>query len=186
MITGLTVVLTSLTIVILLTFGARQRHRFADGVDVFRYPSVFVWTAFAGIIFFSAVPFIVYFLATPNKNPAQLYLPVAIFGSIALLMAWAYLHMRKFYVAVSDATLEIGGIGATRVVPFRDVRRIVIVEGGKGGKELSAYDRENRLLLRTSSVIQDFEELLSMVMQRIPARDVQRDHRDKWGKWSKG
>jgi hypothetical protein len=185
MVTALTYMLTCITLASLLAFSGRQRHEVKDGVDRFGYPSILIWVAFGGIVFFLLVPFAVYFLATPNRNPKQLFILLVIFGVIAALVACGYLHMKRFFVEVAGDELHVGGLGKTRQVSLRDVQKIVVVEGGKGGKEITVYGRSNAILLKASSTIRDFDELLAMIQQRVPARGVAYEYRDKWGKWTR-
>jgi hypothetical protein len=63
---------------------------------------------------------------------------------------------------------------------LQNVGKIVLIEGGKGGMAMVVYDRANMILQRTSSAIQNVEELLEIIRQRLPAHGVNYEYRDKW------
>jgi len=185
MITALTYIMTSMTLGLLLFASGRQGHEERDGADIYRYPSSIVWVIFGGVVFCLLVPFVVYFFATPDRHPSQLCIPVAVFGSLAGLFAWGYLYYRKFYIVISGDAVCVGGLSGTREATLTDVTRFALIEGGKGGRELSVYDGRGALILKASSTIQDFDDLVAVIRRRIRGHKVLYEYRDKWGKWTR-
>lgn len=183
MITGLTYLLTAITLAILVAVGSRQRHEATAGRDYFRYQSVYVWTAFAGIILFLAVPFIVYLVPSKNGTLPQLYDAMGIFWSIAALMGWGFLYTRKHCIEINGDIVSIHSIRRSYDVVLRDVSRFLLVQGGRGGQELSLYDFKDKRLLFAASTLQDFDGLVAIIKSKLSRHAVRYEYRDRLGKW---
>jgi hypothetical protein len=183
MITGLTYLLTAVTLAILVAIGGRQRHEATSDRDFFRYQSVYVWTAFAGIIFFLAAPFVVYIVPSKNDTPSQLYDAMGVFWSIAALMGWGFLYMRKHCIEINGDIVSIHRIRRSYDIALRDVSRFVLVQGGRGGQELSLYDFKDKRLLFAASTLQDFDGLVATIKSKLSHHAVRYEYRDRLGKW---
>ena len=83
-----------------------------------------------------------------------------------------------FYIEVGKDNLKVGGLGQSRAISLRDVRRVVVIEGGRGAKEISTDADGAKLLLNTASTMQEFEELPASVKQRRPSQGVRYEYRD--------
>ncbi len=50
MFTATTYIVVSIALSVLMYFGTKEHHRVRDGVDIYRYQSVYVWGTFIGIL----------------------------------------------------------------------------------------------------------------------------------------
>ncbi len=115
-------------------------------------------------------------------------LPGVLFFASGWLMlampAAIYLYCNAYRIIATDDALLIRGVGTHRSIPYRDIKEVVLKDGGpRSGSLLELYDaRHRRLLSATSSF--DYQGLSAVVRSRARPYGVVYRHRDMWGKWS--
>jgi hypothetical protein len=177
---------TTVCLAVLFYFAGRERHQTEDGFEVYRYPRVAAKFVLAFAVVFPMTG-AVFVYETFHQKPrgGELALYFGVWGMFFVFFQLGYLYLQRFQIKLRDDRLEIRGF-RTRIVDVRGIRRFVLVQGGRGGQELSVYDGSNVKLLTVSSSIQDFGDLVTNLRARTTrSGGVRYESRDMWGKWTR-
>lgn len=186
MITALTYLLVSVSLAVLLYFGAKEHHQVREGVEIFRFQSALVWAIFCVAPVWMLCGAFIYSTYPPGlPNGIQLYFLITMFTVPPVGYVLAYLYAKKFYIEIDDRCIRIGGLRQERSIPYGDIRKIVLVQGAKGSMELSLFDARDQRILKASNSLQDFMNLVDLIKEHTRDNEVLIKYRDKWGKWSR-
>lgn len=162
---------------------ARGSRGERDESDMFRYPAPlvrFVFVLSVGFPVVSAV--VIYSTFSPRPRGFDLYLFFGIWTALLVAFLAGFAYLKRFYIKWAGDRIVIRGF-RTRVVNMGQALRVVLIEGGRGGKELYIYDRSNALVLKIGSTLEDFEGLSSMVREYAERSGTRYEERDRWGNW---
>jgi hypothetical protein len=180
----ITTFLTGLTVWLLVTTASRQRHLVSDGVEVFRYPTLYqyflcvMFGVFAAAGMYTAV-----LHPARNAAPWEAAVSITVFGALCALCLYGLSLARWYRIVVSESSVVVHKIGGAVEFTFDQVRGLTVLRGHRGAKDLHVLDQEGRLLLSVGRTIQDFDELVSLIRSRCRNRAVVFRERDSLGNW---
>jgi hypothetical protein len=99
------------------------------------------------------------------------------------LLFWCS-YLRKFCVEVASDSFKIRTMFKEKVVPFFDVGRMNLLEGGKGEHVLSVLGRDGKELIRFSESLEDFDVLTELFKKRAAHMKIPFFYRDCHNHWS--
>jgi hypothetical protein len=182
---ALTYVAASLTLGILLVLAGRQRHKIIDGTDVFRYPSALLNVVAIGTPVYGVLAALIYLRPPPGPRTATFVATLAIvFGAFMIGNTLAYFFFITFHVETNKTSLTVARWGQRKTIQWNKLAIISLIEGRKGGRELKVLNRENRVILKVSSTIEDFDDLVWALKNYTRSMGVLVRERDQTGKWS--
>lgn len=184
MIVALTYIGTSLALTTIFLVLGLIKNKPRGVVGFYFYPKKYVWLVFSGLptlLFVGAVIILVSPESSWRYPTIGAAIGVLFIGSYSIL----YLHIRSYYVKVEAGAIVFGSLFFIRQFNLRDVRRFVVLEGGRGGQFLELYDVTNRMLFSAADTIQDFPDLMAQVRRQLSISTVSFESRDKWGTWTR-
>jgi hypothetical protein len=182
---ALTILMTALSVALVLRVAGREPHSREGVNETFRYPVVFRRLLFLGIPIFSLFGAYAVTTIPPGKSHSGETLIVGIgFGAAILAIALSFVWMCRFSALVSENTLIVQQMWRTRTIPFVDVRKMVVLQGFKGSRDLALFDSQGRRVFTVGGSIQDFDDMVHLLKRRFSHRGVVFRLRDVLGKWS--
>ena len=184
MLIGLTYLMTSVTVGLLLFLAAREHHRSRNGTDTFRYPKALLNAlAFLTPVYGVLAAFI--YLRDPQvpKGPGFLFALVVIFGAFIVGNTLAYFYFRAFAIQITGTDIVLTTWKGTRSIPFGDIRTMLIARGRPGVADLTLLDGQNRRLLKAGSSIEGLDDLIFLIKDNT--RDLQVREKGGSGQWTK-
>lgn len=185
MITAFAYLGTSLSLALLFYIVAREPRGESEDPDMFRYPARLVrFVLILGTGFPIAAGLVIYSTFNPRPHGLTLYLFFGIWTALLVMFLTGYAYLKRFYIRCAGDKIVVHGL-RSRVVDMDQAGKVVLVEGGRGGKELYIYDRSGVRVLKIGSSIRDFEDLSSTVRHHAKRRGIEYAERDKWGEWTR-
>lgn len=170
---------------LLFYISAREPRGEKEDRDTFRYPVPLVrFVLFLGTGFSIVSGLVVYSTFNPRPHGLDLYLFFSTWTALLIAFLTGYAYLKRFYIRCTADRIEVHGF-RSRIIDMREAGKVVLLEGGRGGKELYIYDRSSAPVLKIGSSIQDFPGLLGVVRQQAERRGIEYAERDKWGKWTR-
>ncbi len=164
MIAGLTYIFASIAIVVLIRYAAKDHHEILEEVEVFRYSKALQLIILAGIPIAIIAGAIGWLTARPGiDNPLIMNIGLAVFLCIAIALAFVYVFVKRYFVAVSPEFIKWGSISKSQLISFREIKRIDIQQMEKGRAHLLIYDVDGSRVLRATKELQDFDSLIELV-----------------------
>jgi hypothetical protein len=171
MITGLSYLLASITIALLLGLGSRQRHESRDDLDIYFYPRALLWA----LALLTPVPAMLgaflYWTWSPTNKPTGvgLIVLIAVSGCAVLTFLCVYWYTRMFRVELTDGALTITTWRGSRKIVLGDIVDVNVFDGrtvAGGTKRLVVYLRDGRRLGITGTLT-DFDDLAGSLQSQI-------------------
>ena len=164
MLTGGAYLAASLVLAVILAVASRGRHQAVEETDVFRYPQIVQWLVLFGVPVFLIVALVARATARPGiDDPTQMNIWLAIFFCAAVADGCVYLHLKRFFVAVSEDSISWGGLFATKSIAFSELRMIELRSMEKDRMHLYIYRSDGRRALKVTKEVQDFDSLVGLV-----------------------
>lgn len=185
MITGLTYILTAISLAIVLKLAASSGHdEPSPDVQVFRYQRGYVgflrWSVFIPIAMAAFV-----YVVTKNR-PAEFGLGMSVFGTAgAALVYAAYWYFRSFRVELRKSCICVTAAGRDRIMCYSDLLQVELIEGVRGFRSVVFRPKDPRIKpLELSEAMSDFDVLVSHLREDLKADNIPIRNRNKWGEWS--
>ncbi len=171
MVTGLSYLLVSITVAVILGLAGRQRHDSSDKLDVYFYPPVLLWV----LAFLTPLPgalgAFLYLTWPPSHKPTGLGLTalIAISGCAILVFLCVYWNARMYRVELTDRELTIRNWLNSRRIALGDVADTNVFDGrtvAGGTRRLVVYLR-NGQKLSIPGTLTDFDDLAGSLQSKI-------------------
>jgi hypothetical protein len=168
-VTGLTYLMTSLTMGLLVMIARGQQHDTRDGVDIYTYP-VALTRAIAILSSIIGLMGVFIWQRGPTR-PTETFSVVIIlvFGGGMLAGLMAYWYCSSLRVEVTEQTLTVRNCLWTRIFDFKDVVDTNLIDGRSlrgGNLQLVVYLRDGGKL-RFYDTLTDFDDLSELVSYRM-------------------
>jgi hypothetical protein len=180
MVTAVTVLMVSLALGLLASISSRDHHKEIDEVEIFRYPRVLIrFFAFGAPV----VPLIgLLVFSTFSQPTVTVYVALGlVFGGMTVCDLYFCSYLRSYSCELSRDSIVVRAFGRTRMVRFTDIKEITFVVGGRLNDRLTVVCRDGPDL-RLGGGIQDFEDLVSLIKNRVSVGTRVRE-RDIVGHW---
>ena len=166
--------------------AARERHEQREGERVFRYPETVVRFVFAlATVVPTGGAIAIYWSFGRRPQGLGLVVFFGFFGALLMGFLTTYIYLKRFMISVRGDLLSVRGF-RTKVARMSGIRRLVMIEGGRGGQQISAYGEHNAAVMKADSGIQDFWELVALLKKHAKGHGVAYEQRDRWGRWTRG
>lgn len=165
MITGGAYIAATIVLALLMRYGSREPHQILESEDIFRYPKAMRYIIMMGVPLWIIAAIAARLTARPDIDTPMLLniaTAVGIFVSIANAVIAAYYN--RFYLSVTSSGIRWGGF-KIRSLLFSEISRIEVFTRDKGRKWLTFYGPDDRNLLRVTSDLQEFEDLVDLVRE---------------------
>jgi hypothetical protein len=184
MIIGLVSLLTLGTLAVIVALIRTSVHEVSSDEEVFRYKKSNLTALLICMPAFALLSFCTYLLAHPYPTGAALY-PYLLVGILPTVGAiFLYLYMRSFAIVAVEGGLRITRFNRETFVGYKDIKKVTLVQGGKGGMTLSAFDAGERRIFTLSDSFEDVPGLCGLIRARSDKFGLVYRHRDRWGKWT--
>jgi hypothetical protein len=168
-VTGLTYLMTSLTVGILIIIARRQDHESLDGVDVYAYPVVLTRAIAVLSPLMGLGGVFVWLHGSTRPSETVSVVIIVLFGGGVLAGLMAYWYFSSFRVEVTERTLTVRSCVRTRSVDFKDVVDTNLIDGRStrgGNLQLVVYLNDGGKL-RFYDTLTDFDDLAELVGYRM-------------------
>ena len=184
MFTGMTYILTSLTLAIvmpLLLVGSG--HEEVAGVSIYRYPKRVCWFFLGALPLYGAMGVFIFSTMSPQERTSVAN--VAAFGTawtcvLGLIVA-AYFYFDRYRVLIDDHFLTIKSPFGRKVLELASVAQIAVLSGR--ATDLMLFNEDNRVLVKLGGSLQDFDSFLSELKLRTRSPQVKLYKWDQSGRW---
>ena len=184
MFTGMTYILTSLTLAIvmpLLLVGSG--HEEVAGVSIYRYPKRVCWFFLGALPLYGAMGVFIFSTMSPQERTSVAN--VAAFGTawtcvLGLIVA-AYFYFDRYRVLIDDHLLTIKSPFGRKVLELASVAQIAVLSGR--ATDLMLFNEDNRVLVKLGGSLQDFDSFLSELKLRTRSPQVKLYKWDQSGRW---
>lgn len=184
MITAFTYIFTAITLSVLLVLTRSAGHEILPDSEVFRYQSGRIKAVLACVPVPILCGVFIYVVTEPKMEGASLFSLMLLCVLVSIGFYFSYKSFKEFSVEASISSLIIHKLKKTRVIKFDDVKKITLIEGGKGALTLSLFDIHNRKLIEIGDSIEDIRGLAGLIRMRAAKLGAIYSYRDRWGKWS--
>jgi hypothetical protein len=168
-VTGLTYLMTSLTVGLLVMIARGQQHETRDGVDIYTYP-VALTRAIAILGPLIGLLGVFVWQRGPTRPTETLSVMIIVgFGGGMLAFLFAYWYFSSLRIEVAEQTLTVRNCLHTRIIYFKDVVDTNLIDGRSmrgGNYQLVVYLRDGGKL-RFYDTITDFDDLSELVSYRM-------------------
>jgi hypothetical protein len=185
MITGLTYVLSAMTLSVVLSLAASSGHEeLAQGVQVFRYQRGYI-RFLAGCVGVPIVMATFVYIATENR-PRGFGLGMVAFGAVGAVGVYAaYRYFCSYRIELRESCLCVSAAGRDRTLSYAELLQVDLIEQGRGVRSIAFRMRDPKQKgLEISNSISDFDVLFERLTGCLEAENVPIRSRDKWGRWS--
>lgn len=183
--TAMVYLATSITLAVILTIARRAHHVNIGRREVYRYPPLLVrLVAFFTPVYGAAAAFIYSRDPQLPKTTGFVVALTVVFGGLLIGNSVAFLYFRSFVIEVGDSSVLRRSWGRQRLISYDEIAVIVTVKGWGGGGDTRLYDQQNRLRLKITSSIQDYDDLIWSIKNHTRRSNVIVRERDSLGKWS--
>jgi hypothetical protein len=184
MVTGMTYILTSLTLAILMPLLlVGSGHEEAGDVSTYRYPKRACWFFLGALPFYGAMGVFIFSTMSPQERASVAN--VAAFGTawtcILGLIVSAYFYFDRYRVQIDDHLLTIESPFGRKVVELSSVSQIAVLRGR--ATDLMLFNEDNHLLMKLGGSLQDFDSFLSELKLRTRSPEVKLYKWDQSGQW---
>ncbi|GLQ98151.1 hypothetical protein [Dyella mobilis] len=184
MIIGLVSLLVLVTLAIFVALTRSSVHDVSGDEEVFRYKKSNLTALLICAPAFALLSFCTYVLAHPRPTGTALY-PYLLAGILPTVGAtFLYIYMRSFSIVAVESGLRITRFSRETFVGYKDIKKLTLVQGGKGGMTLSAFDAGERRIFTLSDSFEDVPGLCGLIRARADKFGLVYRHRDRWGKWT--
>jgi hypothetical protein len=159
--TGITYILTSLTLAILLPFLlAGSGHEQIDDAAMYRYPKRACRFLLCLIPVYLVLMAVIYTKMTPSERMADGSVTSMCMLGIMLVgfPILGYFYLDRYRVAVGNRSVTIKTIFRFRVIPLESIAQIVMVT--ERATDLFLFDGNNKVVAKFGGSLQDFESFL--------------------------
>jgi hypothetical protein len=157
----LTALLISTSLAVVVSISARHHHQRSAGVATFTFSPVIGYLTLACGVLFLVAPLLAG--ASGDISDTASLIMFAPFW-VGAFVASAFFF--RYRVVINQSTLTVVSL-YRRVVPFRDIVDLDVIQGQRGS-ELIVYLKNGRKL-RLSGLLGDFADLARMIDSQIPA-----------------
>ncbi|RUL68994.1 hypothetical protein [Dyella choica] len=175
--TAIVYILTSLTLLIILTFA--RGKEVAGLIDEFRYRSALLRV----LLVFSFIPTVavafIYVVAKSKPSGVVLAIFIACGLSSTILFLYGYKYLKSFVVTINENGAVISSIMGVRVIPFYIVKTAIYMSSSGNGGILCLYDGCNKKLIEFSGSISGIEVLARLVEANSSKFGVAFEARDR-------
>lgn len=181
MVTGMTYLLTSLTLAILmplLTSGSG--HEQIGDVSIYRYTKGVRWFFLGALPVYGAMGMLVFSTMTPAERASTVNVVAfdVFWSCILALILLAYVYFARYRVMLDDRSLTTKSLFGSRTLELSRIAQIAVLRGR--ATDLMLFDENGRLLVKLSGSLQDFDELLGELKMHTQSPQVTLF---KWGQW---
>ena len=172
MITGLSYLMTSITVGLLLMIARRQPHESQNGVDVYRYPAALTRALAVLSPAVALMGVFVWHYGSTKPTGTVSAVIVLVFGGITAGGLIGYWYFSSLRIEVTDRTLAVRTCWRTRIIDFKDVIDTDLIDGrsARGGNlQLVVYLKDGGKL-RFYDTLTDFDDLSELVSYRMAAQ----------------
>lgn len=171
MVTGISYLLVSITVAVLLGLCSRQQHDSRDNLEVYSYPPALLWV----LAFLTPVPGVLgallYLTWPPPHKPTGLGLAalIAVSGCAVLAFLCGYWYARTYRVELTDRELTVRSWLNSRRIGLDDVTDTNVFDGRGaigGTKRLVVYLRDGQKL-SIPGILTDFDDLAGALQPTI-------------------
>jgi hypothetical protein len=171
-----------LVLTVLISLADRQHRTAAEDLQVFRFPSFLVNTLKVGI----AVPGflgISAYESFPSPGILEASVLAGIFGSMTAIVAVSFWRTRRFRAEVGFTYITVIERRLPITIRFSDIKTAIVVWPWRGSGRLDLLNGRGTLLCRIDGGVQDFDELVDIVVSRCNAGTIVKE-KDTSGRWS--
>jgi len=184
MVTGMTYILTSLTLAILMPLLlVGSGHEEVSGVSTYRYPKRVCWFFLGALPFCGALGIFIFSTMSPQERTSVAN--VAAFGTtwacILGLIVSAYFYFDRYRVQIDDHLLIIKSPFGRKVLELTSLAQIAVLRGR--ATDLILFNQDNRVLAKLGGSLQDFDSFLSELKLRTRSPQVRLYKWDQSGQW---
>jgi hypothetical protein len=184
MFTGMTYMLTSLTLAILMPLLlAGSGHQEIGEVATYRYPKGVCWFLLGALPVYGAMGIFIFSTMSPqDKASVPNVLAFSIFWTCILaLILFAYFYFDRYRIQIDDRLLTITSPFRKKIISLTSVAQIAVLRGQ--ATDLMLFGEDDHLLVKLGGSLQDFESFLSQLMLRTRSPQVTLFKWDQSGKW---
>jgi hypothetical protein len=184
MVTGMTYILTSLTLAILMPLLlVGSGHEEIGGVSTYRYPKRVCWFFLGALPFYGVMGIFIFSTLSPKERTSVAN--VTAFGTawtcILGLIVSAYFYFDRYRLQIDDHLLTIKSPFGRKVLELASVSQIAVLRGR--ATDLMLFNQENRVLAKLGGSLQDFDSFFSELKQRTRSPQVRLYKWDQSGQW---
>jgi hypothetical protein len=107
-----------------------------------------------------------------------------VFGVFIIGNTIAYFYFRSYSIEVNSAQLIVSSWGHRKFIRWDEVAIISAVVGFRGGREMTLFNKDKKLIFKIAGSIEDFDDLVWTVKNNTRHRRVLIRERDRYGKWA--
>ncbi|GLQ52512.1 hypothetical protein ACFFJT_20560 [Dyella flava] len=184
MIVGLSYLIVAIALpLIMLVMRSTSRGDSGNG-DEFRYQSGWapVMLVFSGVPVVAALVILV--VMWPNVSGIQFLIVALVAAAVSCYFVYGYRYLKDFCISADDGGIEIKTVWGAKKVGFDQIKKIVLLQGGRGEEVLEVYDASEKRVLRLTDSLNDLQGLCGLLRMRAGKFGAVYKRRDKWGKWS--
>jgi hypothetical protein len=183
--TGLIYILTAVSVALVVLLGRKSGHEVRSTSEIFRYDlgllKIFFFCSFIPLL----VNVLLIIFGSPKPSDIEMLLQMcfALLLTAALLF-WQF-SLKRFSVEIGENSFAITKMRKeTTSIAFSNVKRINLLQGGRGEHVLSVLGKDNQELVRFSESIQDFDSLTELFKSRAKVMGIPFFYRDCHDNWS--
>jgi hypothetical protein len=183
--TGIVYILTAISIAVIVLIARKPGHEVRSTSEVFRYQSGILKVLY----FCSFIPLLVNValiaVGSPKPSDSEMLMQMSFAILLTAIGLFWHSNLKNFSVEIGADSFAISKmLKGTNTIPFSNVERINLLEGGKGEHVLAVLGSGNKELIRFSESIQDFDALTELFKSRAIGMGIPFFYRDRCGKWS--
>jgi small-conductance mechanosensitive channel len=184
MITGGAYICVSV-ILSILTLLVRRSERTAGSCDeIFRYSSVWAYAMIFCAVAVMLLGVLLYLVLRPRLEGLQLEVTAGVLILISTCFLYGYRYIKYFKITLNDGGLAINYVFTRAFIPYASIRKIVMLQGGRGEEVFELFDAKDKQLLKLSSSLSNLHSLCAGVRSHAVKQGAVYRRRDMWGKWS--
>lgn len=120
----------------------------------------------------------------PKPKELELIIVTSILTVVLCFLLYSYRYVKDFNIRLTDDGLAIRRVFTSKLIPYHLIKKIVMLQGGRGEKAFILFDENNKQLLKLSGSLSNLDGLCAGVRLRTIKQEVIFRKRDMWGNWS--
>jgi hypothetical protein len=184
MVTGMTYILTSLTLAILMPLLlAGSGHTEVCGVSTYRYPKRVCWFFLGALPIYGAMGAFIFSTMSPQDrgSVAGVAAFATVWACILGLIVFAYFYFDRYRAEIDDHLLTIKSPFGRKVIELAGVAQIAVLRGR--ATDLMLFDADHHVLAKLGGSLQDFDSFLSQLKLHTRSPRVMLYKWDQSGEW---
>ena len=184
MITGSAYICVAVILSLLTLLVRRSEGEAGSDDEIFRYSPVWAYAMIFCALAVMLLGIFLCFALRPRLQGLQVIVVIGFLIVISCCFLYGYRYIKDFEIRLNDDGLAIRYVFTNRFIPYSSIRKIVMLQGGRGEEVLELFNEKDKQLLKLSSSLSNLDSLCAGVRSRAIKQGAVYKRRDMWGKWS--